>query len=822
MNLQAIFKTVLPHVIALAIIMGVMMIYYAPQLNGKMIAGGDVVSSEAWNHHVSEWQKKTGDTYNWNPSMFSGMPWGLLVLGKNYNLLRPLDRAAALWTPSPMGRSVQAALLTYIALIILGISPWISLFGALLFGFNVNYLILLEAGHNAKLNVLSYFPLIISSLILCYQNKWKIGAPFLALSTSLALAKNHPQMVYYLLIVLVVFSFVYGVIQIVKSEGTQFFKYAAIAFGAALIGGASNYSQLASSRSFAEDTMRGAPILSKDTGDSNTSSNVEGLNWNYAMNWSNDLKDISTLLIPRVVGGSSYEEVSETSEIGRLLKQNNAPKGSDNTYQAYMYWGDLPSTSGPYYSGILIIIIAFMGFKFLDKQLMYGMTGALLIIIMLSMGKNLAFFNQTLFDNLPYFNKWRAPSSAITLLPIFLIILFAMVCQKIVDLKNRKEILKPLLISTSVFLATCLAMALFGPGMFEFEGPRDSAYAPSVLEIFKKDRANMLSSDAYRSLAIGLSGSLALFLYIKGTLKRAIIPIILIGGISLIDAYMIGKRHLDSDNFEKPTEFKSNFSARPVDDQIKSLEPKGRGHYRVLDLGAFQSAIPSYHHNTIGGYHPAKLQRYQDVIDKYIAPGRGNVLSMLNAKYIVNPKQELQINQQAYGNAWFIKNVTHVNSADEEFDSLSNLDTRNSAVLNTSEFKGESLIPGDGSGSIELMDYAPDHLTYSSEVSSAQVAVFSEIWYDEDKGLRAFIDNEEVEFVRVNYILRALQIPAGKHKVEFVFEAQANGAPISLISSLLILASILYLLFTSVKDNILVPQTVVEKRTISKTKRKKK
>ncbi|MFT4567999.1 MAG: hypothetical protein ACI9FN_002967, partial [Saprospiraceae bacterium] len=295
MDFQVVIKKALPHIISLSILIGSITIYFAPQLSGKIIAGGDVVSSTAWSKQVIDYKEETGISSNWNPSMFSGMPWGLLTAGYQYNLIRSADKLLRLGVTPPMGIVIKSGVVCYIGLLLLGLGPWVSLFGALAFAFNVNYIILLEAGHQSKLSVIANFPLILAGLILCFREKWTWGVPAIAFGTSLAIANNHPQMLYYLLMCFVVIGLVYLVGAFKRKELPTFLKMSTFALMAAMLGALSNFSILSSAKSFADDTMRGKPILEQAANIAATSSSTDGLEWNYAMQWSNETKDIMSV-----------------------------------------------------------------------------------------------------------------------------------------------------------------------------------------------------------------------------------------------------------------------------------------------------------------------------------------------------------------------------------------------------------------------------------------------------------------------------------------------------------------------------------------------
>ncbi len=795
MNRSAFLKTVLPHVLSILILLGTISIYFGPQFNGKIIAGTDVVSATAWSKQVEDYADKTGRFSHWNPSMFSGMPWGLLTAGYQYNLLRSADKMLRLGVKPPMGIAIKAALLCYISLLLLGTGPMVALFGSMAFAFNVNFMVLLEAGHQSKFSVIANFPLILAGLMLCWRKKWKWGAPAIAFGTSIAIANNHIQMVYYLLLCFVIVGLVYLVFAIKEKSLPTFARMSGIALAAAIIGALSNYSVLQSADDFSEDTMRGKPILVQAaTPAAPTSSTEEGLEWNYAMQWSNELKDLGSILLPRIVGGSSYEEVSPSSETGRLLQSNNAPRGSDNTYQAPMYWGGLPSTSGPYYSSIVLISLFILSFFFLPNRIRWSFGLACLFVLLLSMGKHASWLNLPMFDLLPLMNKFRAPSSAVTILPLFMTLMAGLGLSYFITRKKRSKLVRPVLYAGGGVLVMSLLLALLGPSMFPFENAADGRYSVEIRNIFVDTRKELFSADAWRNVGFSFVVLAVLYAYVKRWIKSGLALTGILVALIFVDLLSVNRRHLDRDNWESARQFDGNFNLTDIDEQIFQLEPKGRGYYRVFDIPNMRSSVPSYYHNTIGGYHAAKLQRYQDMLDYHIDKGDHAVLSMLNAKYFITNDRRLQLNDQALGNAWCVQDVRFVNTANEEIEGITGMNTATTAIVHQGDFpQAPSVInPGNANCTIEMTDYAPDHWTYSFNSTSDQFVVFSEVWYNQEKGMTAKIDGQEVDFFRVNYILRGLQVPAGQHTIEFTFEPVIKGAAISVIASLLILAMILY------------------------------
>lgn len=803
--INTILKKSLPHLLALVSLFLINAIFFAPQLlEDKKIEAGDAISSTAWSKQVQDHYEETGEIAYWNPSMFSGMPWGMLTYGVDDNVISFANKVLHLGFAYPVGLFFKISVVCYLSLILLGVNPIIGFLGAVALSLNINYVVLVGAGHQSKLDVISTFPLIVSAFILAFRKKWLTGAGVLAFALSIAIFRNHIQMVYYLMLCFVVFGGVYSYYLLKDKQGSLLLKSSLFLLVAALIGAASNFSQLYSSKRFSENTMRGKPILEQEdkSKQANSSSEVEGLEWNYAMQWSNNLSDVFSLIIPTFVGGSSAEEIPADTKTGNLLVSNGQRKDTNGDVDgAPMYWGALPFTSGPYYSGIILFMLFVLSLFYIDRKLAVSSVLAILLLILLSMGKHAAWLNKTLFDVLPLFNKFRAPNSIMNLVPVFMVIPAALGLQQF--LKKPAYPSKPLLplyTATALSAGLMLFFLVLGGSLLSFSSPQDSRYNQQIIDVFMDTRRELFNKDVLRLLLFSLIGAGGLWLYTRQKIKSTAL-LLLLSGITLIDLWMVDKRYLDEGNFVKQKDYESIFKPRPSDQMIFSAEPKGRGFYRVLDLSinTFNSASTSYHHNTIGGYHAAKLQRYQDLIDYHISNGNQRVLNMLNTRYVINQKGEVNFNKDAYGTAWFVRELKEVNSPLEEINALSSLDTRSQAVILGTEFAQQlpSLQPGNGEGNIELERYEVDELTYRSESPEAQLAVFSEVWYP---FWEVYIDDKPAEMVRVNYILRALQVPAGEHTISFKFIPESKGKLLTIASSSLIGLFLLFLLWKGMEQ----------------------
>jgi len=477
--------------------------------------------------------------------------------------------------------------------------------------------------------------------------------------------------------------------------------------------------------------------------------------------------------------------------------------------------------------GAIVLLLFVFSLLILEGPLRWGLIGASLLIVLLSMGRHAAWLNQFLFDWLPLFNKFRTPNSVINILPIFMVVPIGLALQKLASVTDRKKFIRPLLIATGT---TALIYLIFGVGanmFFDFLGARESSYQPEVQQLFIEERKSKASADSMRALGFLVLGVGLMISYLYNTKLKSWMIAIGLAALTLADAWPINRRYLDADNYANPTEFKGVFTPRPADEQILAAEPKGRGYYRVLDLSinTYNSAHTSYHHNTIGGYHPAKLQRYDDVKTRLLLPGDQEVINMLNGKYIIQQDGSLQKNAGALGSAWFVNEIQYVNSPEEEITRTATINPATTAVVLQSEFSEQvaNLKAGNGAGTIDLVEYEPDRLVYKYESNSDQLAVFSEVWYGPDKGWEISINGEQAEMVRANYILRAMQVPAGQGEIIFEFRPRVVGGAISLIASLGIWGLFFLGMFRTFKnlpdieEETQIPQTeTVEKTTSSK------
>ena len=775
------------HLVAIAAFLALSVINFYPRLEGKSVQATDTINVKGAQQEVLDHKKATGESSYWTNSMFGGMPTYYIIFQKPKDLMDYANKIIRGGMPYEPGYFLMGMISFYILLLVMGVSPLIAIFGSMLFAFSTNNVVLINAGHFTKVATVMCSPLVIAGIILTFKRKLILGTALFAFGMALSLKNDHPQMTYFLGIVMLPYVILKTVEFIRAKEFKSFAQITGCLFLGLAIGVGCATSKFLPVMEYSQDTMRGKPIL-QQTGSSFSSSKVEGLSWDYAMNWSNGPEDLLQSFIPMVVGGSSSQKVSMDSRFAKELRRQNV--NTRGGVQAPMYWGSLPFTSGPIYFGGIVFFLFFLG-AFLKKgAIKWWIVSAFILTALLSMGKNFEVLSRFFFDYFPMYNKFRTPNSILSVTAIIVPILAALGLE--IMLREKKLDFKKILYPAGGIIALCLAIGLIGPGMADMSSASDARYEQLGIsaDLLKADRASLMRTSSLKVAMLMLLSLGLIWAYSKNKLKRQYV-ILGIGLLALGDLISVNFNYLKPADYVSQRTFKNNYQLRPADEQIlRDQDP----NYRVLDLSVptFETATSSYHHKTIGGAHAAKLQRYQDIIDYHISKNNMDVLNMLNTKYFIvngaNNRAEVQRNTAAYGNVWFVNNYRIVASADEEINALNEIDPLGEAAIHQ-EF--ESYVNGlnlSKNGTIELTDYTPNKLTYSSNTTSEQLAVFSEIWYGPDKGWKVTIDGESVDHIRANYILRALKVPAGQHEIVFEFDPDSvkTGYMISLICSILI------------------------------------
>lgn len=825
-------KKSFPHFIAILIFAALAVVYFLPQLEGKVLQQSDLIQYKGMTQEILEVQEQTGEKPLWTNSMFGGMPTYQINKPHEGNYLVYMDKLLRFGINHPIGRFLAAMLSFYILMVILGINQWLAVIGAIAFGFTTNSFTLYEAGHITKLKAISYFPLVAAGILLTYRRQYLWGGLIFAAGLGLNVLANHVQMTYYLGLTLPFFAIAELIRDIRKGELAHFFKATGILLIAAVFAIGASLTNLWTTFEYSKDTMRGDPILAVEESSDpearpTSSSETEGLAWDYAMQWSNGVIDLAASFIPGAAGGGSSEQLDPESATFQDLRRKGVTSVANLPNP--LYWGALPFTSGPIYFGAIVFFLFIMGLILVKSPVKWWVGLGVLLTFLLSLGKNMAFFNEFFYYYVPLYNKFRTPNSVLAVASFLIPVLSVLALHQIFkDRSSRKEILRATAIGGGIVGGLSLILFLIGPSLFSFSAPGDAQLAQAGwnIDAIIQDRQRLLRSDALRSFVlVAIAAGL-----IWGFLQKKIKSGYFLAGMALFvlfDLWTVDRRYVNYDSFTNKRNTEDFFQPRPVDQQIlQDTDP----NYRVFDVtvNSFNSAQYSYYHKMIGGYHAAKLQRYQDVIDRYLSRGNQQVLNMLNTRYIITQGQDgtpvVQRNPDALGNAWFVDDIQIVNTPNEEINALNNIDPAQTAVVHqTFSDYVQNLNPGSD-GRIEMANYLPDHLTYRSESGSESLAVFSEVWYGPDKGWQAYIDGEPVEHIRVNYLLRALRIPAGNHEIEFIFRPKSfyTGRIVSRIFSSFILLGLLGFIGYSGYQQVKEWETAEEKKETPVKKTKKK
>lgn len=821
MKINNLTKQILTHAGIIIVFLVISFMYLSPVLDGKVINQSDVKQYEGMVREQWDYHNHTGEYANWNESAFSGMPtYQIGAIKPTPNIFNPIKNLITLscFGDAPHGRGRDIGILFvyligfYIALLALGLNPWLSLFGSIAFALGSYNIIILAVGHITKAWAISMMAPIIASMIMIFKKKYVWGSILFSLSLGVQIQFNHIQITYYTLIIAAVLGITYFIYAIKNKEVKHFF----IGTGTMLL--CCVMVLLCTSRYFVLNseylkyTMRGGSditVTPNDLYNDNQSVDTEknkGLDIEYAYSWSYGKAETMTMLIPGFNGGGSNEKVSKDSDFYKAFRQQGAP----------LYWGEQPFTMGPVYIGAIIIFLFVLGLFVVKGPERWWILIATIIGILMSWGKNFLGFNEFLFNYLPMYNKFRTPSMSLVI-PSVTMVIMACLCLKSILNKEieKKQLNLYLYISTGIFAVICLFFIMFGKSIFSFSGAADvqmgAAYGENwkyIQDILVNERISLFISDTWRSLILIIISAAVIFVY-TNVMKKSRYDVIAIFAILIIfDLWSVDRRYLDTDKDTFVAAKKMKVQQSDEDKQITQYaEMFGDKNYRVYNVAGnpFNESGTSAYNHSIGGYSGAKLGRYQDIIDFYLSRGNMNVINMLNTRYfIVSDRQgarAVQRNPEAYGEAWFVKDVKFVDSANDEILALNDTDLKNVAIVNKNEFKnevGEAIQNTDSLASVETefqAIYNPDYLVYNTHSATDGIVVFSEIYYAPD--WFAYIDGMPAEYFRTNYILRGLRVPAGDHKIEFKNEAPTlkKWDTIALISTIVYLLSIGALLF---------------------------
>jgi hypothetical protein len=794
------FQALLPHLAAIIGFVLVSIIYFHPVLKGDKIYQSDIAQYTGMAKEQNDFRNETDTEPYWTNSAFGGMP--TYQLGANYphNYIKKLDSVLR-FLPRPADYLFLYFLGFYILLMVLKIDPLKAFFGAVAFGFSTYLIIILGVGHNAKAHAIAYMPMVLAGVLLVFQKRHLLGGILTMIAAALEIQANHFQMTYYLLLLLLIVGGFYAFQFIKEKEYKELGKSVLVFIITGLLAIGANATNLLATSEYAKFSTRSNSELSYEA-DGKKKESDNAMSYEYITEYSYGKAESLNLLAPRIFGGSNHEDLGEDSEMYKYITAQGVPsyEAINLVKQMPTYWGDQPIVAAPAYIGILVFFFAVLSFFDDKKKINYILLTGALLSLFLSWGKNFSFLTDFFIDFVPMYNKFRAVSSIQVLLELCLPVLAVLGFYNFFKMEENKK--WDALWKTGAIVVGVLVLLLFGKSLFNFSGVNDDyylqSYGPEFIQALKKDRSSLYSSDVYRSIMLVIAAFGILYLYIKKALKP-VVSIVLVGILMCGDLFFIAKNYVNKESFVSANEMEVPFQPTTADMQIL----QDTTHYRVFEVaGNMSNARTSYFHKSIGGYHAAKPRRMQQLFDYQIAKNNVGVLNMLNVKYIIQSNEQGQQyamnNAFANGNAWFVEKVIKVNSADEEMKALDSLETKKEVViskenseiylhslttnpiskLTNTEFKKDSL------ASIKLDLYKPNHLKYTSNNSNVGLAVFSEMYYK--NGWKATIDGKEAPIYNVNYVLRALQVPAGKHTIEFKFEPEVvkTGSTIALMSSI--------------------------------------
>ena len=783
----------LPDLLAVILFAVLAFAYFFPaDTEGRILYRHDSAAGKGAGQEMSEYRQRTGETTRWTNSLFSGMP--TYQMAPAYGSGKVLDQVANayhLWLPDYVWYLFAYLLGFYILLRAFDFRQMLAALGSIVWAFSTYFLIIIAAGHYWKVMALAYLPPMIAGIVLAYRGKYLWGFVVTAIFAALEVQANHVQMTYYYLFIILAMIVAYLVDAIRKKQMAHFAKATAVCAAAAVIGICINLSNLYHTWEYSKESMRGKSELVKKNSANQTSS---GLDRDYITQWSYGVDETWTLLVPNAKGGASVP----------MVMNETAMEHADNNYlpiyqQIGQYWGEQPGTSGPVYVGAFVLFLFVLGLFIVKGPMKWALLAATILSILLSWGRNFMPFTDFFLDYVPMYAKFRTVASILVIAEFTIPLLAMLALKRIVDDPQvLKEKFNYAVVSFAVTAGACL-LFIFFPGMFDYisssemhalsQFPADQLQP--LLNNLTEMREAMFTADCRRSLFIICAGCVLLYLYVRGKMgKQWLVAIVAV--VCLLDLWSVNKRYLNDGMFVEKSQRDQPIVKTATEDQIlrdTSLD------YRVLNLASntFNENETSYYLKSIGGYHPAKLRRYQEVIDAYIskemqrlypavAKAQGDmtqvpgdsifpVLNMLNTKYFILPLEGGQTvpvqNPYALGNAWLVDKVTYVDNANAELDLVGKIDLRHEAVADKrfKETIGEG-VKQEGTSLVKITKYEPNQLTYEVESQKGGVVVFSENYYP---GWTATVDGKDVDAARVNYILRAINVAPGKHTVQLSF-----------------------------------------------------
>jgi hypothetical protein len=831
------FKILVPHIIAFFTFLLLSVVFTKPIFDGKVVEQHDSQQWKAMAEQSFEYKTTHGHLPRWTNSMFCGMPAYQIAMDSKVGSVVTIATFVDIFTlglPKPVYFLFLACACFYFLCIVIGVNPWLSILGAIAYGYCSYDPILISVGHNTKLLSMAYAPAVFACLFLIFNRKYWVGGSLLLIFSTCFIAQDHQQILYYTAIT----AFCIVVNFIIKTVEQKEYKHLIISLLLSIL--LPLISLLIFSETYfatyeySKESMRGGSVLTTNDGNHTKG----GLDKDYAFQWSYGDAETLTFLVPNAFGGGSSTSMPDDSKVADVLQNTpNIPQQlTQQLYQAApAYWGDQPTTSGPVYFGAIMCFLFLLGLVLSKSEHKWWILTVTLIGILMALGKNFESFNYFLFDHLPFYNKFRTPAMSLVMPQLTVPLLGVIFVNELVGITDKAMLAN--IAKNSLIIAGSMAVLLVG---FYFCASfkniqtaelktnlsnaiqNNAEFVNAYINAIAKDRQALYLDDMYRTLGFLVIGVIAIFLYAKQIIKPAVLYAALIL-LTTVDLVSVGKRYLNDDNFIDPVDYDGAYKDYNADIQIK----RDPSFFRVLNLAfgdgnsgfqvsignSFNDAIASYKHNAIGGYSPAKLGVFEDLKNKEIykniqawaanpnAKDSFQVLNMLNMKYVIvpdqnNPKQTVAIpNKYALGNCWLVREIKYVPSANDEMNALDSIDPAQTVVIDQT-FKNKVPFEQpvyDSSAYIKLIKNDNDDITYDFNASSNQFAVFSEMYYS--KGWEAYIDGKPADYCKVDYALRGMAVPAGKHTIEFIFDSKFvdTGEYLSVFANIF---AFIYILFS--------------------------
>ena len=780
-------KNLLGIIISIVVMAVIAIAYFYPDVTtGNVLQQHDTTQGIANGQEAKAFTEATGEVTRWTNSLFSGMPtFQISPSYESTKLVSWLGSVYGLGLPAPSNLIFMMMIGFFIMMLAFRARWYVALFGAIAYAFSSYFFILIGAGHIWKFATLTYVPPTIAGIVLCYRNKYLLGGIVAALAATMQIASNHFQMTYYFAFLFVALAVGYLVNAIREKTVKQWAIGTGALAVAAILAVAANAPNLYSTYEYSKETMRGGHSEIASTTQSGSN---KGLDKNYITAWSYGIDETASLIVPNVKGGATirpergqnkFMSLADTKTAHDLLNSGNI-RGEEYQYlsQFPQYFGDQPMTNGPVYVGVVVFALFVLGCFTIKGAVKWALLVATLLSLLMGWGHNAMWFTDWMIDHFPLYNKFRTVASAFVVLELTIPLLAALALNRIFTEDEFVKKHKKYIIGSFAFTGVACLLIYIAPGMFDTYSSQEHSQfiasgvaqqVPSLFNAIETIRLEMISADAIRSLLFLAFGFAALLLFFTKKINATTSGII-IALVILVDMYTVNKRYISTTSFTSPMPATEQIAARPVDNKIMQDTAM---NYRVVDFKKFGEASPSYYHKMIGGYHAAKLTRYQDLIDYQIQQGNMEVLNMLNTKYFIVDDNNAEINPDALGNAWWVEKVDYVSTPNEEMAYLTDFIADSTAVADI-RFKtilGDEFAPLSPNDTIYETTYAPNQLNYFAHSENGGVAVFSEIYFP--WGWKATIDGNPVDIARVDYVLRAIRVPAGTHHICFLFEPDA-------------------------------------------------